>query len=195
MTPLEQLKRELERFGAEHDAVTAERGARMLNITRDTGELLAVLVQATAARRILEVGTSNGYSTLWLAEAARRTGGRVLTLEYAAHKHRLAQANFAAAGLEALIEARCADAGQVLPELAPAGQDLIFLDSDRARYLDWWPWLKRALRPGGLLVVDNAISHQAQLADFSRTLAADPDFSSCLVPVGKGELLATRAPA
>ncbi len=72
---LETLKAELERFGAENDAATSERPRRMLNITRDTGEFLAVLVRAAAARRVLEIGTSNGYSTLWLADAAKAIGG------------------------------------------------------------------------------------------------------------------------
>lgn len=67
--PLDSLLEELERFGQTHDAATSERPRRMLNITRDTGELLAVLVRATLARRVLEIGTSNGYSTLWLARA------------------------------------------------------------------------------------------------------------------------------
>ena len=66
---LETLKAELERFGQANDAATNERPRRMLNITRDTGEFLVVLVRATAARRVLEIGTSNGYSTLWLADA------------------------------------------------------------------------------------------------------------------------------
>ncbi len=66
---LEQLKRELERFGEQNDGAQHSRGSKMLNITRDTGELLAVLVQTRGAQAVLEIGTSNGYSTLWLAEA------------------------------------------------------------------------------------------------------------------------------
>jgi predicted O-methyltransferase YrrM len=77
---LEILKAELERFGQANDAATNERPGRMLNITRDTGEFLVVLVRATAAR--LEIGTSNGYSTLWLADAARGIGGSVTTVEF-----------------------------------------------------------------------------------------------------------------
>jgi predicted O-methyltransferase YrrM len=79
---LETLKAELERFGQANDAATNERPRRMLNITRDTGEFLVVLVRATAARRVLEIGTSNGYSTLWLADAARGIGGSVTTVEF-----------------------------------------------------------------------------------------------------------------
>ena len=71
----------------------------MLNITRDTGEFLAVLVRATLARRVLEIGTSNGYSTLWLASAARAIGGSVTTVEQSDYKVGLASANFARSGL------------------------------------------------------------------------------------------------
>ncbi|PTT50615.1 O-methyltransferase, partial [Aeromonas sp. HMWF014] len=78
---LEQLKRELEQFGAYNDSQQQTRGSKMLNITRDTGELLAVLVQTRGADAVLEIGTSNGYSTLWLAEAVRRLDGRVTTIE------------------------------------------------------------------------------------------------------------------
>src|ERR671922_2249228 len=100
---LQVLLSELERFGEANDNATAERPRRMLNITRDTGEFLAVLVQATAARRVLEIGTSNGYSTLWLASAARAIGGKVTTIEVAEYKVGLARANFARSGLDAAI--------------------------------------------------------------------------------------------
>lgn len=93
---LETLKAELERFGETNDAATTERPRRMLNITRDTGEFLAVLVRATIARRVLEIGTSNGYSTLWLADAARKIGGLVTTVEFAEYKIELASANLRA---------------------------------------------------------------------------------------------------
>ena len=82
--PLEGLLAELEEFGKTNDGSTTERPRRMLNITRDTGEFLAVLVRATLAQRVLEIGTSNGYSTLWLADAARAIGGSVTTVELSA---------------------------------------------------------------------------------------------------------------
>lgn len=192
-TPLEALKEALARHGADNDARQAERGRRMLNITPDAGRFLAVLVRATAARRVLEIGTSNGYSTLWLAEAAAAGGGRVTTLEAAADKVAMARDNFARSGLAAHIDLVHADAG---PWLAAAGQasvDLLFLDSDRRQYAAWWPDLRRVLRRGGLLVVDNALSHAAQLAPLQALLAADPGFATSTVPVGKGELLAVRS--
>ena len=190
---LEDLKAELEHFGRSNDAATGDRPRRMLNITRDTGEFLSALVRATAARRVLEIGTSNGYSTLWLAEAARAIGGAVTTVELAEYKIGLASANFARAGLSPFITLLHDDAGRVLERSAEGAWDLIFLDSERPEYPRWWPQLRRALRPGGSLVVDNATSHAAEMAPFAALVAADPGFSACLVPVGNGELFAVKA--
>jgi len=79
---LQELLMELERFGQQNDAAISERPRRMLNITRDTGEFLSVLVQATNAQRVLEIGTSNGYSTLWLAQAAQMIEGTLPPLNF-----------------------------------------------------------------------------------------------------------------
>ena len=190
--PLETLKAELERFGEANDAATNERLRRMLNITRDTGEFLAVLVRATAARRVLEIGTSNGYSTLWLADAARGIGGSVTTVEIAEYKTGLASANFARSGLSPFITLVHEDAGRLLQRSDQSAYDLIFLDSERPEYPGWWPHLRRVLRSGGLLIVDNATSHVEQMAPFVALVTADPEFTTCLIPVGKGEFLAVK---
>jgi predicted O-methyltransferase YrrM len=190
---LQALLSELERFGEANDNATAERSRRMLNITRDTGEFLSVLVRATAARRVLEIGTSNGYSTLWLASAARATGGAVTTVELADYKVGLARQNFSRSGLAAYITLVQDDAGRVLERAVDAAFDLVFLDAERPEYPGWWPHLKRVLRPGGLLVVDNATSHPEQMAPFVALVKNDADFTTSLVPVGNGEFLAVKA--
>src|SRR5262249_31956793 len=115
---LDKVLLELEQFGKANDAGAGERARRMLNITRDTGEFLAVLVKATMARRVLEIGTSNGYSTLWLASAARAIGGAVTTVELAQYKAGLAATNFARAGLAAYISLLHDDAGRLLERSA-----------------------------------------------------------------------------
>ncbi|MBN5081871.1 O-methyltransferase [Stenotrophomonas maltophilia] len=189
---LSELKNELAHFGAENDAREVERGRRMLNITPDTGEFLAVLVRFGTARRVLEIGTSNGYSTLWLAEAAAAINGHVTTLEYAEDKAAMARDTFARSGLADRITLVHDDAGPWLAQAADASIDLLFLDSDRGQYAGWWPQLRRVLRPGGLLVVDNATSHAGEMEPLRTLLDADPDFSTSLVPVGNGELLAVR---
>ncbi|MCF3480272.1 methyltransferase domain-containing protein [Stenotrophomonas maltophilia] len=189
---LQTLKNELMHFGAENDAHETERARRMLNITPDTGEFLSVLVRFGTARRVLEIGTSNGYSTLWLAEAAAAIDGHVTTLEVAEDKVTMARSTFARSGLAAHITLVHGDAGQWLAGAAEGCIDLLFLDSDRGQYAGWWPQLRRVLRPGGLLVVDNATSHAEEMEPLCLLLDADPDFSTSVVPVGNGELLAVR---
>lgn len=189
---LEQLKRELERFGKQHDEAQPSRGGKMLNITRDTGELLALLVQTRGAQAVLEIGTSNGYSTLWLAEAVKRLDGRVTTIERDEKKISLAEANFQRAGLSPWIILLAGEAGSLLPSLPTAGYQLIFLDSDRQHYQGWWPEILRLLAPRGLLVVDNAISHESEMRDWMAQVRRDPDFLTSLLPVGKGEFMVVR---
>lgn len=192
---LASLKAELERFGESNDAVQTDRARRMLNITRDTGEFLSVLVRATLARRVLEIGTSNGYSTLWLAEATRDIGGSVTTIEFSEFKLKLASDNFARSGLSSFIRLIHDDADRVLERSEPNAFDFVFLDSERPEYPGWWPNLCRVLRPGGLLVADNATSHPDQMAPFVALVRADSEFTTSLVPVGNGEFLAVRAPS
>lgn len=165
----------------------------MLNITRDTGEFLSVLVRAMRARRVLEIGTSNGYSTLWLAEAASAIGGAVTTVESAEFKIGLAAANFARSGLAATVTLVHEDASQVLQRSEPDAFDFLFLDSERSAYAGWWPQLRRVLCPGGLLVVDNATSHVDQLAPFVALVNTDALFTTSHVSVGNGEFLAVKA--
>lgn len=190
---LDRLLEELERFGRANDGAISERPRRMLNITRDTGEFLAVLVRSALARRVLEIGTSNGYSTLWLASAAAAIGGSVTTVELSEYKAELASKNFERSGLSSRIALVREDAGRVLGRSADGAFDFIFLDAERPEYPGWWPELKRVLRPGGLLVVDNAASHAAEVAPFVALVKADPEFATSLVPVGNGEFLAARA--
>ncbi|MFC5549887.1 S41 family peptidase [Massilia aerilata] len=192
-TQLHTLLADLAAFGDAHDGDAANRATRMLNITPDTGEFLAVLVKAMGARRILEIGTSNGYSTLWLADAVASIDGDVTTIEMSLQKVAMAKQNFERAGLDDRITQREGDAGGHLAKFGDGEFDLVFLDSQRSAYLAWWPDLKRILRAGGLLVVDNATSHAEEMAAFTETVRADQSFTTSLVPVGKGEFLAVKA--
>lgn len=185
---LRELLDELAAFGRETDARETERARRMLNITPETGQLLAILVRATGARRILEVGTSNGYSTLWLAWAARDTGGHVTTIERAADKAAMARANLERGGLAGHVTVREGAALEIIAALA-GPFDLIFLDADRPSYLAYAGALLPRLRPGGLLVTDNAVSHAHELTDFLARLKSDPALDSVTLPIGNGEEL------
>jgi predicted O-methyltransferase YrrM len=189
---LRPLLRELERFGADNDARASQRHEKMLNITPQTGEFLALLVQAAKARRVLEIGTSNGYSTLWLAEAVKAISGNVVTVEVSAAKAEMARQNLERSGLSPWVRQEVTEAGEFLGQQPPSTVDLLFLDADREQYLAWWPWAQRVLAPGGLLVVDNAVSHAAEMEGFMAEVRAAPGWRSLVVPVGNGEFVAVK---
>ncbi len=184
--------KELEQFGQENDAQVKDRSQKMLNITRDTGEFLLLLVRALKAKRVLEIGASNGYSTLWLAQAVRPLGGSVTTLEISPSKADLARSNFARAGVQAWIHLIVVEAGEFIRQQTDAGFEFVFLDSDREAYPAWWRDLQRVLAAGGLLVADNAVSHARELADFVRAVQHTPGYITSLVPVGNGELVVLK---
>ncbi|WP_028926557.1 O-methyltransferase [Pseudonocardia acaciae] len=190
---LRALLEDIHADGVRHDGALADRLLRRRNLEPDAAALLSVIIQAMGARTVVEVGTSNGYSTLWLADAVAGHGGRVLSIDLDADAQDRAAANLAAAGLSELVELRLGDGGEVLAGLPDGACDLLFLDSERPEYPGWWPHPVRVLRPGGLLAVDNVLSHPDEVAPLLRLIDDEPTLTSTVVPVGKGELLAVRS--
>ncbi len=178
-------------FGLENDARVTERGHRMLNVTPDTGRLLRILVQVSGARRILEIGTSNGYSTLWLAWAATETDGHVDSIDASSEKLAMAQANLVRAGLADRVTLHRGPAATVLANL-PGGFEFIFLDADRSNYLTYLDMLLPQSLDGRLLVTDNVVSHATELEAYLTRLRSDPLLESVTLPVGKGEELTLK---
>jgi predicted O-methyltransferase YrrM len=176
--------------GRDYDAGQSNRLRRLRNVEPDTAELLGVLVRATRARRVLEIGTSNGHSTLWLADAAEAVGGRVETLDIDPRRTELACANLERAQLSAVVECRTIGAAQALGEYPDGAWDFVFLDAERPEYPGYWPNLRRALAPGATLAIDNAISHESELKSFNRLLGDDEHLSTALVPIGAGLIVA-----
>jgi predicted O-methyltransferase YrrM len=183
---------ELYAAGREHDARHADRLARWRNVEPETAGMLAVLARATKARRILEIGTSNGYSTIWLADAAEATGAELTSLDVEPSRTALARENLARAGLGGAADLRTEDAAAVLRAAPDGAFDLVFLDAERDAYVAYWPDLVRALAPGGLLAVDNVVSHADQVRDFRVLVDADDRLTQALVPIGAGVLLVVR---
>ncbi len=167
------------------------RSRRLRAIAPEVGPFLLTLALSNRSRTIVEIGTSAGYSTLWLAVAAQQTDGRVITFEIDPAKVELARATFAAAEVGDRVELRPVDGAVGLAALS-ATADLVFLDAEKEDYLRLLEPAVEALRPGGLLIADNLISHAADLADFRETALADPRLGGLVVPIGRGELIAVR---
>ena len=174
-----------------HDETQTERAACWRNLHPDSAALLAVLVRAKQARKVLEVGTSNGYSTLWLADAVRDTGGSLRTLEIDKARKKAARQNLREAKLDDFVRMEVCDAGEFLRDY-PKYYDVVLLDADRSQYTAYWPHLQRILtKPGSLLVVDNVLSHADEVQAFIALVEADKNFSSMVLDIGAGLLLAS----
>jgi predicted O-methyltransferase YrrM len=174
-----------------HDETQTERAACWRNLHPDSAALIALLVRAKQARKVLEVGTSNGYSTLWLADAVRDTGGSLRTLEIDKARKKAARQNLREAKLEDFVRMEVCDAGEFLRDY-PKYFDVVLLDADRSQYTAYWPHLQRILtKPGSLLVVDNVLSHADEVQAFIALVEADKNFSSMVLDIGAGLLLAS----
>lgn len=189
---LRELLDDLHRRGVEHDAGEADRLQRLRNVDPDTAALLALLVRATGARHVLELGTSNGYSTVWLADAVAANEGSLTSVELDPERTTQAAQNLQKAGLRAVVDLRIQDAADTLRQSDDGEWDLIFLDAERPAYPDYWPDLVRVLGPRGVLAVDNVLSHAEEVAEFRALVSADERVSEALSPTGAGALLVVR---
>jgi caffeoyl-CoA O-methyltransferase len=151
----------------------------------DSGRFVYVLALAKGAKRIVEVGTSNGYSTLWLAAAAKANGGRVVTHDRNLERIAAARKNFAAAGLVDVIEIVEGDARQTLRDRTEP-VDLLFIDSERSYYETFFDVVYQRLVKGGLVIADNVISHQDELEDYISYVENHPNLESVMVRIGRG---------
>ncbi|MEJ0098102.1 MAG: O-methyltransferase [Bauldia sp.] len=128
-------------------------------VAPNQGMLLNVLARAIHAKRILEVGTLGGYSSIWLARALPK-GGKLITLEVEKRHFEVAKANFARAGLSEVIEQRLGRGADLLAKLAiekPEPFDLIFIDADKPSNADYFDWALKLSHPGSLIIVDNVV--------------------------------------
>jgi len=179
--------------GVAHDAAQPDRLLKHRNLEPATAELLSLIVRMAGARRVVEVGTANGYSTVWLADAVGDTDGHVVTLDTATNdeaRSNLARADAVQPGLAKRVEFRREDGGAFLARLADGSVDLLFLDAERVEYPSWWPHPIRVLHPGAVLAIDNVLSHADEVAPFLALLARERALVRSTLAVGKGLYLA-----
>jgi predicted O-methyltransferase YrrM len=205
----ERLERYVTELFAPEDAVLASIRARHdslklppIHISPDEGKLLYVLLRAVVAARVLEIGSLAGYSGVWLARALT-AGGTLTTIEKDPRHAELARRAYAEAGLAGRVRLIEGPALDVLPTLAP-GFDAVFVDADKAPLAQYFEWSVRLLRPGGLLLCDNAFFHGAVVdpADhtaeaegvraFNQLAARDPRVVAAVTPIRDGLVIGVK---
>lgn len=165
--------------------------ARLRQIPPETGRFLALLAASAPPGQVVEIGTSGGYSGLWLSLACRQRGDGLTTFDSDAQKSWRAQESFAAAGVLEHVQVVLGDARQHLPDIGRIA--FCFLDVEKDIYGECYELVVPRLEPGGFFVADNAISHQDELSEFLQQVRADIRVDALVVPIGKGLLVCRKA--
>jgi predicted O-methyltransferase YrrM len=202
---IETVLREYEERATAEDAVMAslegrremleQRDRFLLPVGRHTGSLLNILVRDSGATRVLEVGTSYGYSTVWLADAVRATGGKVTTLEVIPEKQDHARAQLARAGLTSFVEFRIGDARESLAALS-GPFDFVLIDLWKDLYVPCFDLIYPKLSPGAIVVADNMIQPEVtreEAKKYQTHVRRFDDVDSVLLPVGSGIEVSRKA--
>lgn len=174
-----------------------ENGLPHINVSANEGRLLYMLAKLSGAKKVLEVGTLGGYSTIWLARALPE-GGSLLSLEYSPKHAEVARANIERAGLSDRVEVRIGAGLDLLPQIVSNGEgpfDLFFIDADKENYPGYLDWAIKLSRPGSVILSDNLIRNGAVMAPspddtaasvvakYNRTLATNPRLESVILPI------------
>jgi predicted O-methyltransferase YrrM len=183
----------MEQEGIAHDAVQTEHGDKRLNLDRETARLVQLLILTGRRRRVLEIGTSNGYSALWIADALRRIPGArpLITMERNPTRAEQAARNLGDAGLREWVEIRVGEATGLIPEVA-GPFDAVFFDADRVSAPAQLAMLLPKLESDVLLLADNATSHPEEITGYILAVEKLPGFISLTIPIGKGLHVAQR---
>jgi predicted O-methyltransferase YrrM len=157
------------------------KGRQFLSVPRKDGQFLNLLVKATRAKHVLEVGTSHGYSAIWIALGLEETGGHLTTIEIEPERVKLAREHLAKAGLSHRVTFKEGDAHQIVPAL-DGPFDFVFLDADKEGQMDYFNKLfPKKLPPGGILAVHNAIRQRAAMKGFLDMLASHAELDSVVL--------------
>lgn len=187
---LNAFLRDLEAFGISNDQREADRSKKMLNLERDTAELVSILIRASKAWKILEIGTSNGFSTIWLANSAG-PDCEIVSIDRDQSKSAMARENLTRAGLLDRVHLRVGEATSIVAELE-GPFDLVFFDGDRTTAPEQLRLLLPKLAPTALVLADNVLSHPQEIAGYLEAVRESGQFDHVVVPVGKGLSIACR---
>lgn len=178
----EEISNELEK--TQHD---------FWNISHQTAEFISMLIKSAHVKKVLEIGTSNGYSTLWIADALKDVGdnGHLTTIEYYEKRQCIARANIEKCGLSDYVTFKQGRALEIIAELDFV-PDMVFIDANKSEYIQYFALLKDKLPKGAIILADNVISHEAKVADFLEDIKNDPRYQSQVLDLPAGLLMALK---
>jgi len=173
-----------------HRGTNTRHVQKLRQIPPETGKFIALLAVLAPEGTYVEIGTSGGYSALWLSLACREVGRKLVTFELMEEKIKLAKETFKAAGVEDVVELVEGDAREYLDDYKNVS--FCFLDPEKEIYTDCYEKVIPNMIAGGILVADNAISHKEVLAPFLKSVMSDNRVDALVVPIGRGELLCRK---
>lgn len=155
------------------------------NIDRDTANFLNMLIKIHNSKNALEIGTSNGYSAIWLADALKHTGGKLTTIEFWDKRQSVAKENFQICGVDGIIDARLGSAVLVLGEIANEIEqgiiepfDFVFIDANKLEYIKYFHKIDPLLKTGGIIAADNTLSHAKKVEPYLNELVDHPNYQN-----------------
>jgi len=180
----------LENMDRQHRSENAPAHIRLRQVPRETGMFLALLASLAPKSTYLEIGTSGGYSALWLSLACRHTGTKLITFEVSKEKLGVARETFRLAGVEDIVKLIHGDAREFLGDYTDIG--FCFLDAEKEIYAECYDMVVPNMMKGGILVADNVISHKDILESMVDHAMHDARVDAVVVPIGSGELVCVR---
>ncbi|PWK16778.1 putative O-methyltransferase YrrM [Arcicella aurantiaca] len=176
----------------EEDNQKENRLEKWRNLEPESAEFISIIIRTQQSKNVLELGTSNGFSTLWFADALNNSKGKLTSIEIEEHRTELARNYLTNFKLIDNVELLTMDAKDFLVQATPI-YDIIFLDAERKHYVEYWIYLKKLLnKKGSLLIVDNVISHQNDVKEFVALIGNDKDYIVSTANIGAGILLVTK---
>ena len=163
------------------------------NIPRKTAVLINTFIKMMDVKNALEIGTSNGYSGIWIAKALKQTGGRLTTIEYYEKRQSIAIENFKTCGVNDIIKPIQGSACEIIETFSPDEKfDFVFIDANKREYVKYFELIKPHLTSKALIIADNITSHAEKVQTFIDAIDADDDFQYEIVDVPGGILIAYK---
>ena len=179
-----QLTPEMDKFLQELEKLNREK--RMLNVPRKDGIVLRMLVEMIKAKNAVEIGTSNGYSAIWLGLGLKSTGGKLTSLEISPEKVKMARENLRKAGLNEIVKVIEGDALKTLPNLE-GSYDFVFIDAQKSDYINYFKIIYPKLKKGDVIVGHNAIAQSSAMKDYLNTVESHPELQTVIISTGGGD--------